>query len=288
MDKVLIKCPAKINLSLDVVGKLENGYHKLEMIMQSIALYDIVKLEKNDVGINIYCGNKSVPLDEKNTCHKVARNMKEKFGFPGGIDITIDKNIPIAAGLAGGSTDAAGVILGIDKLYDLNLSKNEMIDIGVKVGADIPFCINSGTAFVTGIGEVIKKLPLLGIWCVLAKPDISVSTSEVFKNFRMDEVLKHPDTETLLEYVNKGDIELLSQNMINVLEIVTTKEHPIILDIKNIMMEYEALGSLMSGSGPTVFGLFDDKNTAEKCFHRLRDYLKEVYLVRTEAEISVE
>jgi 4-diphosphocytidyl-2-C-methyl-D-erythritol kinase len=288
MDKVLIKCPAKINLSLDVVGKLENGYHKLEMIMQSVALYDKVTLEKNDGGINIYCSNKNVPSDGNNTCHKAARSMKEKFGLPGGIDITIDKNIPIAAGLAGGSTDAAGVILGIDKLYDLNLSKNEMIDIGVKVGADIPFCISSGTAFVTGIGEVIKKLPLLGSWCVLAKPDISVSTAEVFKNFRMEEVLKHPDTETLLEYVNKGDIEQLSQNMINVLEIVTTKENPIILDIKNIMMEYDALGSLMSGSGPTVFGLFDDKNTAEKCYHRLRDYLKEVYLVRTEAQIEIE
>ena len=288
MDKVFIKCPGKINLSLDVVGKLDNGYHKLEMIMQSIALYDIVTLEKNDAGINIYCTNSNVPLDEENICHKAASNMKEKFGLLGGIDITIVKNIPISAGLAGGSTDAAGVILGINKLYKLNLSKAEMMDIGVMLGADVPFCINSGTAFATGIGEVIKKLPSIGAWCVLAKPDVSVSTLEVFKKFRLDEVLKHPDTDSLLEYVNKGELQQLSQNMINVLEIVTTKDYPIILDIKNIMMEFDALGSLMSGSGPTVFGLFEDKNTAEKCYHRLRDYLKEVYLVRTEAEIQIE
>jgi 4-diphosphocytidyl-2-C-methyl-D-erythritol kinase len=288
MDRVLVKCPAKINLSLDVVGKLDNGYHKLEMIMQSVGLYDIVTLEKNNAGINIYCDNKSVPLDEKNICHRVASNMKKEFGLPGGIDITIIKNIPIAAGLAGGSTDAAGVIVGVNKLYELNLSKNEMMDIGVLVGADVPFCINGGTAFVTGIGEVIKELPLLETWCVLAKPDVSVSTSEVFKRFKFDEVLKHPDTYSLLEYVNKGEIEQLSQNMVNVLEVVTTKEYPVIFDIKNIMMEFDALGSLMSGSGPTVFGLFEDKNIAEKCYHRLRDYLKEVYLVKTKAEIEIE
>lgn len=281
MDKILIKCPAKINLSLDVVGKRDDGYHLLKMLMQSVALFDEVTIEKNSTGITIHCDNNEIPCDEKNICYKVARLMKDKYALQAGVNIFISKNIPIAAGLAGGSTDAAGVILGINELYNLNLGINEMMDIGVKVGADVPFCLNKGTALVEGIGEVITNLKAVNAWCVLAKPNISVSTAAVFGNFKFDEVVKHPNTEMLIEYIKNEDLENLSQNMVNVLETVTIKKYPIILEIKNIMMEFNALGSIMSGSGPTVFGLFDNKLEAERCYHRLRDYLKEVYMVQT-------
>lgn len=282
MDKILVECPAKINLSLDVIGKREDGYHNLKMIMQSITLFDEVTLEKSSNNITISCNNSNIPVNKDNICYKVAKSMMEKYNLEGGIKILINKNIPIAAGLAGGSTDAAGVIKGINKLYNLNLSIDVMKQIGLSVGADVPFCISMGTALAEGVGEIITRLNPVKAWCVLAKPDISVSTGAVFGNLKINEIIKHPDTELLIEYINNNDLENLSENMVNVLETVTIKKYPIILEIKNIMMEFNALGSLMSGSGPTVFGLFDDRSAAEKCYHRLRDYLKEVYLVSTE------
>lgn len=282
MEKISIKCPAKINLSLDVIGKREDGYHELKMIMQSVALFDEVTLEKTDKNINILCDNANVPLDQGNICYKVAANMIEKYKLEGGINISIIKNIPIAAGLAGGSADAAGVIEGINILYELNLDISEMMELGLAVGADVPFCINKGTALATGIGEVITRLRPVKAWCVLAKPEVAVSTAGVFGELKLDEVVKRPNTEQLMEYIRENDLENLAQNMVNVLEIVTIKQQPIIFEIKNIMLEFNALGSLMSGSGPTVFGLFANKNAAERCYHRLIDYLKEVYIVSTE------
>lgn len=281
VDKVTINCPAKINLSLDVVGKRENGYHDLVMIMQSVALYDIIELEKNNGGINITCNKSNVPLGEENICYRAARKMIDSFNLQGGLDISINKNIPVAAGLAGGSTDAAGVIEGINELYGLKLSLKEMMELGLSLGADVPFCLHKGTALAEGIGEEITRLESVKAWCVLSKPNIEVSTKEVFGDFRLDEVIRHPDTEMLLLYIKEKNLDGLAQNMANVLETVTTKLHPKIIEIKNIMMEYEALGSIMSGSGPTVFGLFEDKQKAEKCYHRLKDFLPETYLVST-------
>lgn len=282
MNNITLNCPAKINLSLDVIGKREDGYHDLKMIMQSVSLFDYVTLEKNHGTINISCDNNNIPLDKNNICYKAASKMMQKYEIPGGLNICINKNIPVAAGLAGGSTDAAGVIEGINQLYELNLDLDEMMKIGLTVGADVPFCLNKGTALAEGVGEIITKLNGVSAWCVLAKPDIAVSTASVFGSFRMDDVVKHPNTDMLIKFVNDGNLENLAENMVNVLETVTIKEYPIIFEIKNIMMEFDSLGSLMSGSGPTVFGLFQDKNKAEKCYHRLRDYLKEVYLVNTE------
>lgn len=282
MNKISIKCPAKINLSLDVIGKREDGYHDLIMIMQSVSLYDQVLVEKTDSGITIECDKSGIPLNEDNICYKVAHIMKTKFNIDGGIKISINKNIPIAAGLAGGSTDAAGVIQAMNILYELKLNDQEMGKIGLLVGADVPFCIKRGTALAEGIGEVLKELKPVKAWCVLAKPDIAVSTRSVFKAFRLDEVTRHPNTNGLLEFIEGEDLLSLSENMVNVLETVTIKEYPIIFEIKNIMMEMGSLGSLMSGSGPTVFGLFEHHRDAEKCYHRLSDYLKEVFLVSTD------
>lgn len=282
MEDILVKCPAKINLSLDVTGKRQDGYHLLRMIMQTISLFDEVRIEKRKDGIRVNCNNQSIPQNSSNTAYKAALLMFEQYKLQGGVEIYIEKNIPVAAGLAGGSADAAGVIKGINKLYNLNLKMEEMAEIGLRVGADVPYCLTGGTALAEGIGERLTPLKALKeTWCLIAKPDISVSTAEVYGKLKVDEIFKHPNTEELIYYIQEGDVESLSHNMVNVLELVTIKEHPVIFEIKNIMVEYHAYGSLMSGSGPTVFGLFGDRESAEACYNRLRDYLKEVYLVKT-------
>lgn len=281
MDEIIVKCPAKINLSLDVIGKRNDGYHELEMIMQSVALYDEVILKKANNDIMVTCSNPMVPSGVNNICYKIAKILFEKYKLDGGITIEIKKQIPVAAGLAGGSTDAAGVIEGVNALYELNMTIEEMMEIGKSVGADVPFCIHKGTALARGIGEDITRLNSINVWVVLAKPDISVSTAAVFSGLKLSEIIKHPDTGLLTDYINDGEIEYLSENMVNVLETVTIKKYPVIAEIKNIMLEFGAIGSLMSGSGPTVFGIFDNRSIGEKCYHRLRDYLKEVYFVNT-------
>lgn len=282
MDKVTIKCPAKINLSLDVVGRREDGYHLLKTIMQNISLFDEVIVKKTEGNINLYCNNGHIPCNSSNTAYKAASIIIDKFNIKAGVDIIIEKRIPVAAGLAGGSTDAAGVIKAMNGLFELNLSIEDMMEIGIRIGADVPFCIFESTALAEGIGEVLTPLsPLEDVWCVLAKPDIAISTKEVYTKLKIDGIPKHPNTLRLQEYIEKKDIKNIAQNMTNVLETVTIKENPVIFDIKNIMMEFHALGSLMSGSGPTVFGIFEDRIAAEKCYNRLRDYLKEVFLVKT-------
>ena len=281
MEKIKMECPAKINLSLDILGKRNDGYHELKMIMQSIDLFDELFLEKTAQGIDICCDNKAVPTDQTNICYKVAEKLFEKYSIKSGINIKIVKRIPVAAGLAGGSTDAAGLIQGINQLYELGMSNEEMFELGRSVGADVPFCLLKGTALAEGIGEILTPLKALEAWCVIAKPNIAVSTASVFQAYKPDEVLHHPNTELLIRLVNEGNLPELAENMINVLESVTIKRHEIIDQIKIIMGEYSALGSLMSGSGPTVFGIFESKADAEKCYHRLRDYLDEVYLTKT-------
>lgn len=282
MNSIKIKCPAKINLSLDVVGKRQDGYHSVKMLMQSIGLFDELAVEKGNEGIRIYCDKISIPCNETNTTYKAAKLIIDKYGITDGADINIAKKIPVAAGLAGGSTDAAGVIYALNEIFGLHMTTEVMRDIGLKVGADVPFCISGGTSLAEGIGEILTPLkPLAGAWCVVAKPSVSVSTKDVYSRLKIDEIPKHPDTGRLIEYINRNDIKSLSLNMINVLENVTVKMHPVIFEIKNIMLEFDALGSIMSGSGPSVFGLFDNRNAAEKCYNRLRDYLKEVYLVKT-------
>lgn len=282
MDKVTVRCPGKINISLDVVGKREDGYHLLKTIMQNISLFDEVTVKKSDKGINIYCNNGNIPCDSSNIAYKAARIVLDKFNIKSGVDIIIEKRIPIAAGLAGGSTDAAGVIRAMNEIFELNMSIGDMMEIGIMIGADVPFCILQNTALAEGIGEALTLLiPLEDVWCVLAKPDISISTKEVYSKLKLDEIPRHPNTLRIKEYIEKKDIKNMALNMINVLETVTIKENPIIFNIKNIMMEFHALGSLMSGSGPAVFGIFEDRVSAERCYNRLRDYLKEVFLVTT-------
>jgi 4-diphosphocytidyl-2-C-methyl-D-erythritol kinase len=282
MEKITINCPAKINLSLDVVGKKDNGYHLLETIMQNVDLFDEVTVKKSVEGINLYCKLAQVPCNESNTAYKAAKLIKDRYDIKSGIDIIIEKRIPIAAGLAGGSADAAGVIKAMNELFALNITLKDMMEIGVKVGADVPFCLLQCTAFAEGIGEILTPLkPLDGVWCVLAKPNISISTQEVYSKLKIDKIIKHPNTHEIKECIDKMDIEGIALKMTNVLEAVTIDENPVIQELKNLMMEFHALGSLMSGSGPTTFGLFRDKASAEECYSKLRDSFEEVYLVKT-------
>lgn len=277
---MIIECPAKINLSLDVVGKREDGYHLLEMIMQTVSLYDKVKITK-DKETSVICNNINVPSDRSNIAYRAVELMKQRFEIQDNFKIEIEKNIPVAAGLAGGSTNGAAVIKAINEMYSLNLSKEEMKEIGLKLGADVPFFFEGGTCLAEGIGERLTKFNNVSCSIVLAKPPINVSTKYVYQNLKLDEIAYHPNTKRIIDYIKNNDIKMLAASMVNVLENVTIKEYPIIYEIKNIMMEFGALGSLMSGSGPSVFGIFEEKADAIKCHNRLRDYIKEVFVVNT-------
>ncbi|MCX7951005.1 MAG: 4-(cytidine 5'-diphospho)-2-C-methyl-D-erythritol kinase [Clostridiales bacterium] len=277
---MIIDSPAKINLSLDVIGKREDGYHLLEMIMQTISLYDKVKISKSSE-MMVTCSAQGVPCDKSNIAYRAAELMKSRFNIGDNFKIEIEKNIPVAAGLAGGSTNGAAVIKGINELYSLNLSKDDMMEIGLKLGADVPFFFEGGTCLAEGIGERLTKLSDISCSLVVAKPPIFVSTKYVYQNLKLDEIVVHPNTKRLIEYIKENNIRYLADSMVNVLESVTIKEYPVIQEIKNIMLEFGALGSMMSGSGPSVFGIFEDIKDAQKCHNRLRDYIKEVYVVST-------
>ena len=275
-----IKAFAKVNICLDVTKERDDGYHEVRMIMQSIGLYDLLKFEKRDKGIEISCEDLSIPCDNRNIVYKVLDNIKKKYNVPYGMEISIEKNIPSAAGLGGGSSDGAAAIIAANSIWGLNLSYDDMISIGKIVGADVPFFIKGGTALAEGIGDILTFIsPFKGAYILIAKPPINISTKDVYDNFRLTDVVKRPDIYKMIDNIEKGDIEHIGNNMINVLETVTIKNYPIIGEIKNIMMQAGALGSLMSGSGPSVFGIFETKNKAKMCRNRLSDYLKDVFIV---------
>lgn len=276
------KAYAKINLSIDVIGKRADGYHEVRMIMQSVDLYDKLKFENRMNAIKLYCNSPYVPCDRRNIVYKVLELLKKKYDVPFGMEVNIQKIIPVAAGLGGGSTDAASAIIAANEIWKLGMSYEDMMDVGKQVGADVPFCIKGGTALAEGIGEKITNLPPLeNLSIVLAKPPIPVSTREVYGNLKLDEIVVRPETEKLVKALHEKDARYIAGSMVNVLETVTVRKYPVIQEIKSIMIQYGALGSLMTGSGPTVFGVFDNLNNAEKCYNRFRDYIKEVYMVKT-------
>ncbi len=282
MNAITTKAYAKVNLSLDIVGKRENGYHEVEMIMQQITLYDPIILTKTDKDITIETNCYYVPSDERNIAHKIAKDVFNKYNIKSGLHIKIDKVIPVAAGLAGGSADAAAVIKGINELFELRMTLEEMKDIAVKHGADIPFCIEGGAAVARGIGEELEVIPSLeNTWMVLVKPPIGVSTQSVYKSFNIDNVKKHPNTPELIKAMYDNNDKFIAENMYNVLEEVTAKRHNIIGHIECKMREFGAIGTMMSGSGPTVFGIFKSYKRAESAFKNLKRKNKEVYLVTT-------
>lgn len=266
------KANAKINLSLDVTGVRENGYHDVRMIMQSIELCDYLDIEVNNSGrIELTCSNPEIECDKSNLIYKAADKLinkavdEEIIDKNTGVTISLQKNIPIAAGLAGGSTDAAATLVGLNEELGLGYSSSELRGLGVTLGADIPFCIEGGTYLSEGIGEVLSKLKdAPDCFIVLVKPDINVSTKFVYDNLILNEETIHPDVDAMLNAIETGSIKRVADCLDNLLATVTEKEYPIIVDIKNILKENGALNAIMSGSGPTVFGLFDDEEKAKE------------------------
>ena len=278
-----IKAYAKINISLDIVGKRESdGYHLLKMIMQNIDLYDEISIEKQKKDITISCNKSYVPTDSRNLAYKAASLFKETYNIEDGVHIDIVKNIPVSAGLAGGSTDAAAVLKLMNKIFKVNASNEELMELGLKLGADIPYCINGGTALCEGIGEKITALqPFKDKILVLVKPGFGVSTKEVYKAFNLDRVRVHPKTEHLIKAMEQDDLYYVANNMKNLLENVTLRKHNILIKIKEEMNRYGAVGSMMSGSGPSVFAFFDDMLKAQRCYEKMKENHREVFLTRT-------
>lgn len=282
MDYIKMKALAKINLGLDVVRKREDGYHEVRMIMQTISLYDKIFIKKTkNTGIRVSTNLYYLPNNENNLVYKAAKLLIDEFDIKNGVSMKLEKYIPVAAGMAGGSADAAAVLIGMNKLFGLGLSRKQLMDRGVSIGADVPYCIMRGTALAEGIGERLTKLkPLPKCYILIAKPGISVSTKFVYGNLKADEIEKHPDIDGIIEAINNADILSVAERLGNVLEDVTIREYPVIDELKQFMKDRGALNSLMSGSGPTVFGIFTDKDMADKAYMELKGDLraKQVYL----------
>ena len=278
-----IKAYAKVNISLDIIGKRESdGYHLLRMIMQNIDLYDEIGIKKQDEGITLRCNKSYVPTDSRNLAYKAAILFKEKYDIKEGVDINIIKNIPVSAGLAGGSTDGAAVLKIMNKIFNVNASEEELMELGLSLGADIPYCIKGGTALCEGIGEKVTSLkPFKDKIIVLVKPGFGVSTKEVYKAFDIEKVRVHPKTESLICAMENDDLNYVANNMKNLLENVTLRKHKILISIKEEMNRLGSIGTMMSGSGPTVFAFFDDMLKAQKCFEKMSEKFKEVYITRT-------
>ena len=282
MNDISVKALAKINLGLDVLRRREDGYHEVSMVMQTIHLYDRLDISKNQSGnITMETNLSFLPTNENNLVYKAAKLLCDEFSIKDGIHVNLQKRIPVVAGMAGGSTDAAAVLYGVNKIFDLGLSTQDLMDRGVKIGADVPYCIMRGTALAEGIGEKLSPLsPMVKCPVLIAKPAINVSTKFVYENLKLDENMIHPDMQRLIADIKEKDLKKIASDMGNVLETVTIPAYPIIADIKEHMMAHGAVGAMMSGSGPTVFGLFEDENTAQAAYEAMKasGLAKQVYL----------
>ena len=282
-DSLKLRALAKINLGLDVLGRRENGYHDVRMVMQTIYLYDNVTLTKTEEpGIQLQTNLFYLPVDEKNIAYKAAKLLMDEFQINEGVHITLDKHIPVAAGMAGGSSNAAAVLVGMNRLFRLGLSEQDLMERGVSLGADVPYCVMRGTVLAEGIGEILTPLaPLPKCYILVAKPSISVSTKTVYEKLDAHEIEDHPDIDGVIAGLEAGDLKKVAGSMGNVLERVTIEDYPIIQEIKNAMVEAGALNAMMSGSGPTVFGIFEDRMLARQAQQKIRKagLTKQVYVV---------
>ena len=282
-----LKAYGKINLGLDVLRRREDGYHDVRMIMQTVGIFDRVDLIwKEEPGIQVETNLYYLPTNENNLVYKAAKLLMDEFQVQEGLLIRLRKFIPVAAGMAGGSSDAAAVLFGVNKMFRLGLTTEELMQRGVKIGADVPYCILRGTALSEGIGEVLTSLPPVPQCQVLvAKPGINVSTKFVYENLHANDLRpeQHPDIDGMIRAIKAQDLQEIADKLGNVLETVTVKEDPVIQEIKDKMVEFGAIGSLMSGSGPTVFGLFTNPKAAQQAYEELRygessGLAKQVYL----------
>ena len=273
MSEITGKAYGKINLNLDVTGKREDGYHLVRMVMQTVDICDTVTItetEGNEIELTTDSGK--IPSGPENLVWRAADVMRREYGLTGGLRIHLDKRIPIAAGMAGGSADAAATIHAMDALFSLGLSLEEKQKIGVKLGADIPYCLMGGTALSEGIGEILTKLPdVPKAKLVIAKPDLDVSTKFVYENLHADSLQYHPDIDGMVASIEKGDLCGITDRMGNVLETVTCKHYPVIEQMKGILKEHGAVNALMSGSGPTVFGIFTDDQNAKEAYEAMQE-----------------
>lgn len=283
--KLLVKAPAKINLSLDVLRKRNDGYHEVRMIMTTIDLADhleLTPLEENR--IEVVSHNRYVPDDQRNLAYQAADLLKRRFGIRQGVSIAIEKTIPVAAGLAGGSSDAAAALRGLNKIWGLGLSMDELAEIGAEIGSDVSFCVYGGTAIATGRGEKIEHIPAPPpCWVILAKPQIGVSTAEVYRNLQLDRIT-HPNVDQMIRSIQHSDYEGICHSVGNVLEDVTFRMHPEVAHIKEQMRRFGADAVLMSGSGPTVFALAQHDSRMHRIYNGLKGFCEQVYAVRTLGE----
>lgn len=281
-NDISLKALAKINLGLDVVRRREDGYHEVRMIMQTIYLYDRLDIKRTqEPGIQIQTNLSFLPVNENNLIYKAAKLLMDEFSITDGVSVKLDKRIPVAAGMAGGSTDAAAMLIGVNRLFSLGLTKRQLMERGVQIGADVPYCIMRGTALAEGIGEELSPLPPM-VKCpvLIAKPSISVSTKFVYQNLKLDDTTIHPDIDRLIDDIKAKNLHDIAAHMGNVLETVTIPNYQVIDEIKKHMLSNGAVGAMMSGSGPTVFGLFDDEDTAKKAYKAMRSshLARQVYL----------
>ena len=284
MDTLTRKAYAKINLGLDVLRRREDGYHEVKMIMQTVDIYDVLTFVKAPADVfRLSVDSAQIPDDDNNLVLKAARLLFATAGIDAGVEVTLQKNIPVAAGMAGGSTDAAATLIGLNALYDLRFTTEQLQEIGVKLGADIPYCIMGGTALSQGIGEILRPLPAPPrAHLVIAKPDLMISTKYVYENLHANSLKVHPNIDGMIETLSNQDLTKMCSLMGNVLETVTEKENPIITQIKDLMKEQGATGALMSGSGPTVFSIFTEEEKARSCFQKIQEenLAKQLFLTR--------
>lgn len=283
MRELQLRAYGKINLGLDVVRKREDGYHELRMIMQTVGLYDELKMKvipEDEIRLSVNLS--FLPTNENNLICKAIAMVKQEFGIQEGIEARLEKRIPVAAGMAGGSSDAAAALVGMNRLFRLGLSKKQLMEYGVRLGADVPYCVMRGTALSEGIGEILTPLPPMpSCYILLAKPGISVSTKYVYQNLKANELTDHPDIDGIVDSLKNGDLQGICDRLGNVLETVTIRDHPMIDEIKTFLIEQGASGALMSGSGPTIFGIFQEKSTARKALENMRQFpfIKQAYVV---------
>lgn len=282
MDRLELKALGKINLGLDVLGRRENGYHDVRMVMQTVYLYDRIIMKKSKTpGIRLETNLYYLPVNENNLAYQAAQMLMDEFHIEEGVSIQLDKHIPVAAGMAGGSSNAAAVLFGMNRMFSLGLSQKELMERGVKLGADVPYCIMRGTVLAEGIGEILTPLsPMPKCYVLIAKPAISVSTKMVYEKLDSHEIEDHPDIDGILAGLKARDLKKVAGSMGNVLERVTVDAYPVIDQIKKMMIKEGALNAMMSGSGPTVFGIFEEKATARKAADAIRDarLTKQVYV----------
>ena len=273
MDHINLKARAKINITLDVTGVRDDGYHELKMIMQTVELYDGVYIKKIEKPIIKLKSNLEwLPKDERNLAYRAAALIREKYGIKEGVYIELRKAIPVAAGLAGGSIDCASVLYGMNKLFDLGISRKTLAEIGLTLGSDVPYCLMRGTALAEGRGEILTRLPSCPkAWVVLAKPPMGLSTAAVYKAIDRAKEIYHPNTEAVIEAIKDKDLHKMARNLSNVLETVSMEMCPMVGEIKRRFMETGAIGSLMSGSGPTVYGLFESRKIAQSSAETIKE-----------------